>query len=115
MNHSSKFAILLIGFAFHAAGAEADYVNKYCGGVIEYVLPDNTRVDCLTETHAIEYDWDYKWAEAIGQSLHYSRLTGKKAGIVLIVSPGSNGKHVSKVAAIIDYYNLPIDYWLIDK
>ncbi len=35
---------------------EADYVVHHCKGEIEHVLLDRTRVDCLTETHAIEYD-----------------------------------------------------------
>ncbi len=63
---------------------EADWVNAICTGQIEYRLSDKTRVDCLTDTHAIEYDFQHKWAEAIGQSLHYSLMTGKKAGITLI-------------------------------
>jgi hypothetical protein len=70
---------------------ESDYVNEYCphwGGQIEYVLEDRTRVDCLTDTHAIEFDWCKKWAEAIGQSLYYSKMTGKAPSVVLICSPG---------------------------
>lgn len=73
--------------------AESDYVNYYCTqwkGVIEYVLPDRTRVDCLTDTHAIEFDWCRKWAEAIGQSLYYSKMTGKTPQIVLICKPNEN-------------------------
>jgi hypothetical protein len=46
---------------------ESDYVNLHCKGQIEFVLPDKTRVDCLTDTHAIEYDYGRKWAEAIDQ------------------------------------------------
>jgi len=62
---------------------EADFVDAHCTGEIEYVLADKTRVDCLTDTHAIEYDWGKKWAESLGQALFYSAMTGKKAGIVL--------------------------------
>jgi hypothetical protein len=63
---------------------ESYYVEQYCAGQIEYVLQDRTRVDCLTEEYAIEFDWCNKWAEAIGQSLYYASLTGKKPKIVLI-------------------------------
>jgi hypothetical protein len=42
------------------------------------VLPDGTRCDCLTDTHAIEFDFGNKWAEAIGQSAYYALQTGKK-------------------------------------
>ncbi|HIE73089.1 MAG TPA: hypothetical protein EYQ06_02245, partial [Flavobacteriales bacterium] len=38
-----------------------DYYNRlFCkemGGQAEYVLPDRSRVDCLTSTHAFEADW----------------------------------------------------------
>jgi hypothetical protein len=69
---------------------EADYVDEHCprwGGQIEYALEDRTRVDCLTDTYAIEFDWCKKWAEAIGQSLYYSKMTGKAPAVVLICSP----------------------------
>ena len=36
---------------------EADYVDHHFKGKIEHVLPDRTRVDCLTDTYVIEYDW----------------------------------------------------------
>lgn len=66
---------------------EADYVDEYCpqlGGQIEYVLEDRTRVDCLTDTHAYEFDWCKKWAESIGQALYYSKMTGRSPAVVLI-------------------------------
>jgi hypothetical protein len=47
---------------------------------------DETRVDLLTPTHAIEADYPRKWAEAIGQSLYYAELTGRKPGILLLVA-----------------------------
>jgi len=50
------------------------------GGAVEHRLHDGTRVDILTATHAIEADWSHKWAEAVGQSLYYSLITGKKPG-----------------------------------
>ena len=36
------------------------YQEKWCqahGGQVEVVLPDGTRCDCLTDTHAIEFDF----------------------------------------------------------
>jgi len=33
------------------------YQEKYCTEESEAVLDDGTRVDCLTATHAIEYDF----------------------------------------------------------
>lgn len=45
---------------------------------------DNVRVDIETRYYAIEVDFSRKWAEAVGQSLYYAHLTGKRPGIVLI-------------------------------
>jgi hypothetical protein len=91
---------------------EDDYVNAYCLGIVEHRLPDKTRVDCLTDTHAIEYDFARKWAEAVGQSLHYARMTNKQAGIVLIKKRGGQ-KYVDRINAMITHYNLPITLWVI--
>jgi len=93
----------------HAAGSEADYVNAHCQGVIEYRLPDRTRVDCLMPDHAIEYDYGKKWAEAIGQSLHYAMHTGRRAGIVFINLDNSDMYGVERARKLIGHYNLPID------
>ena len=44
------------------------YQVKWCEaqkGQIEVVLKDGTRCDCLTDTHAIEFDFGSQWAEAI--------------------------------------------------
>ena len=59
------------------------YQQKWCEahkGQVEVVLPDGTRCDCVTETHAIEFDFGNNWAEAVGQSAYYSLQTDKKAG-----------------------------------
>ena len=67
--------------------AEAEYQNYWCSnhnGITEYELKDFTRVDCLTETQAIEFDFANKWAECIGQSLHYGLMTHKQPACVLI-------------------------------
>jgi len=64
-------------------------------------------VDCLTEEYAIEMDFGGKWAEAIGQSLSYAAMTGKKAGIVLIV--GKKGdRYIARIQKIIDVHSLDI-------
>tara|TARA_R110000744_G_scaffold359176_1_gene466433 strand:- start:2 stop:406 length:405 start_codon:yes stop_codon:yes gene_type:complete len=96
---------------------EADYVGNHCQGKIEYRLKDTTRVDCLTNTHAIEYDFAHKWAEAIGQALHYAAMTGKKPGIVLIVDPTVRGtRYLARLKSALD--SIPcvkIDLWLIES
>jgi hypothetical protein len=78
MNKKTKrimFVIWLVIAFFPVAFAsnvhpEAYYQDKWCSvnkGQTEYRLEDNTRVDCLTDTHAIEFDFAEKWAESIGQ------------------------------------------------
>lgn len=88
---------------------ERYYQEKNCDdGVTEYRLPDRTRVDCLTEEYAIEDDFGSKWAEAIGQSLHYARLTGRKAGIHLIMEKRSDNRYYNRLMDNIKFYDLPI-------
>ena len=105
-------AILWSGLAVSAT--EKDHQVKYCAGIIEYYLPDRTRVDCLTESHAIEYDYGRKWAEAIGQSLHYAQMTGKEAGIVIIYKGQKDDKYIARMNKVISRYSLPIEVWTVD-
>lgn len=92
------------------------YQDNWCNGKgqSEVILSDNTRCDCLTSTHAIEFDFGSKWAEAIGQSLHYASRTGKRAGIVLILEQNSDLKYFVRLNETINRFKLPIDVWLID-
>ena len=86
-----------------------DIAAKKYSGQTEVVLPDGTRCDIVTETHAIEVDFADKWAEAIGQSLNYSFQLNKKAGILLILESSKDEKHLIRVQGIIEHYKLPID------
>ena len=66
---------------------EKEYQNVWCAqhnGTIEYILADKTRVDCLTDDYAIEFDFAYKWAEAVGQALYYALKTNKNRGLCLL-------------------------------
>lgn len=94
---------------------EADYVNHHCKGEIEHVLSDKTRIDCLNDDYAIEYDWGKKWAEALGQSLYYSAMTGKKAGIVLIVNKRTKDRYLKRLNKAIESHGLDVTVWTIDK
>lgn len=95
---------------------ESWYQDSWCQrakGTPEFVLADRTRCDCLTEEHAIEFEFGAKWHEAIGQSLYYSLQTGKRAGIVLILENISDRKYWIRLNSVIQHYNLPIDAWEI--
>ena len=70
-----------------------------------------TRCDCLTETHAIEFDFGSNWAEAIRQSAYYALQAGKKAGIVLVLETIKDRKYRIRLNTTIDHFGLPIDTW----
>jgi hypothetical protein len=117
--------ILLFGLVLFFAGCstttksvhhkEKYYQTKLCNrldGVMEYRLPDRTRVDCLSDDYAIEVDFAKKWAESIGQSLYYADMTGKKPAVGLIV--GSKDKRFEKrLNRIAKKYNIKV--FLIKK
>ena len=93
------------------------YQTLWCdeqNGRAEVLMADKTRCDCITATHAIEVDFAQKWVEAIGQSLHYARLTGKEAGVLLILKDSSETKYASRLRDNINYFDLPIRVWTID-
>lgn len=79
---------------------ESDYVNAYCKGQIEYRLTDRTRVDCLTEEYAIEFDFAKKWAESIGQSLYYAKMTNKKPAVAIIVKSEKDKHYIERIKKI---------------
>ncbi|MCL6270031.1 hypothetical protein M3P05_08815 [Sansalvadorimonas sp. 2012CJ34-2] len=109
------FVTLLLHAAQPAQAAREFWYQKvWCegkGGKVEHELPQGPRVDCLTKTHAIEMDFARKWPEAIGQSLHYSLLTGLEAGIVLILKSPGETHHIHAARKVIKHYQLPIKLW----
>ena len=118
--------LCLVFLAFPVAGSlakkkpvslpEKHYQEQWCNkaqGQIEVVLPDKTRCDCLTATHAIEFDFGAKWAESIGQSLYYGLQTGKQPGVVLILKKQKDYRYWLRLNSTIQHYKLPIDTWMI--
>jgi len=90
------------------------YQEHWCAanqGNVEVILPDKTRADCITATHAVEFDFGEKWAEAIGQSLYYALQTGKRAGVVLIIETPDDRKYFIRLNSTIEHFKLPIDAW----
>ena len=81
---------LLLALPLFGKQSERYYQEKFAreiGGQVEVVMRDGTRCDILTATHAIEVDFARSGQRAIGQSLHYSMLTGKRP-----VSPLAQGR-----------------------
>ena len=97
---------------------ERYYQNIWCkenNGQTEVKLIDNTRIDCLTSTHAIEFDFASKWAEAIGQSLHYAYMTNKTPAIVLIIEKEADFKYYNKIKPLCEQYNIDLKYTTAPK
>lgn len=71
------------------------------------------RIDCELPNYSVEVDFaSGKQYEAVGQALYYSLLTGKKAGIWLIVEKHSDMKHAVRMVRNIRGNNLNITVWL---
>lgn len=91
---------------------EKYYQTQLCndlGGMMEQSLLDRTRVDCLTDEYAIEVDFAKKWAESVGQSLHYAEMTNKKPGIGIIVSNNQKDKrHLKRLKVLAFKYDIKI-------
>ena len=90
---------------------EQYYTDQWCldkGGNTKVTLPDDTRPDCVTYAHAIETDFADKWAEAIGQSLHYARMLDLPPAILFIIEKPSDQRYLERVDMILRRYNLDI-------
>ena len=92
--------ILLLLLSFPVFASERDIQELWCEDEKEYVLPDRTRVDCLTEEYAIEIDFASKWAQGIGQSLYYAKMTGRKPGILIILLKPKDCRYVERIKKI---------------
>lgn len=94
---------------------EKYYQNIKCDeldGVTEYTLSDRTRIDCLTDIYAIEFDFADKWAESVGQALYYALKTNRRPGIALILeNPTRDMKYAHHLADIAAKYDITV--WLI--
>ena len=87
---------------------ERDYVAQYCDGIREFALSNRTRIDCLTDKYAIEFDFAYKWAEAVGQSLQYAYATQRDPAISLILESGTDMRFVDILVPLCDTYGIKL-------
>jgi len=124
-------AVAVLGVLFATGGAHADsereLADRYClgaGMATEVTMPDGTFADCLSATHAIEVDFTHKWAESLGQALHYALWTAdplwqvdelgpRRAGIILLCvsSEDTCTDHFVRMFRIIEQYALPVTIW----
>jgi len=93
MTYKFFIIFLLLLFSANAEAArlhpERFYQQIWCdehNGKVEHILPDRSRVDCLTEEYAVEVDFADKWPpKVIGQSVFYAQMMDKKPEVVLIM------------------------------
>ena len=48
---------------------------------------------------------------AVGQSLHYAKMTREKPGILLIVEGSKDKKYLTRLKNLIEYHQLSIKIW----
>ena len=100
------------------SSSEKSINTRWCdsrGGIAEFRTKDGTYVDCLTDTYAVEAEFDNNWKEAVGQSLHYAESTNKRAAILLIKRQKSKKDYYSELERVIIKYQLPIRIFVIDQ
>ncbi|MBP7211943.1 hypothetical protein KBA27_03830 [bacterium] len=113
---TKKFLILIILLLISSAKVFSAHLNpekfyqaRWCNahnGIMEYKLFDATRVDCLTDTEAVEFDFAKKWAEAIGQSLYYGKITGKTPTIGLILETPADKRYYERILPLCYQYGI---------
>ena len=109
------FLLIFLGITPAYSFLEKDYQNVWCGinnGKTEVMLPDKARVDCVTQTHAVEFDFAKKWGESIGQSLYYASVLNKSPGVVLIMeNPDKDSRYLKRLETVAQKYGITI--WTI--
>ena len=78
-----------------------DALAAALGGKTEVRIPEG-RVDVLTETEAIEVDFQHKWKEGLGQCLVYGGSTGKKPVLALITYAKTPEEMQAGTAALLE-------------
>lgn len=117
--------LLLLAFFIETASAAAPenkhahskkwYQESWCrehGGTLDATLPDQTRADCVTNTHAVAFEFAPDWAKALGHALYYSLQTGKKPGVVLVVEDEKQDlRYWIRLNTTILHFKLPVETW----
>ena len=115
------FALLLTALPVGAGHLhqEKEYQGAWCakaGGVTEYLLDDKTRVDCLTDTLAVEFDFASKWAECIGQALYYGQQTHRQGACVLILENKEKDlKYLKRLQNVADIDGVRLKIFTMDE
>ena len=96
--------------------SESVYQEYWCnkrGGILEYELPDSSRVDCLLPKYAVEFDFAKKRDECLGQALRYATYTDKQPACCLILEKKKDIKYLRQLRYTIKKQNLPVKIFTI--
>ena len=97
--------------------SEADYRDWWAkqlpNALTEVRMPDGTRCDIVSSSHAIEVEWAYKWYEGLGQSLWYAYQRNKTPGIVMILRSEEDRKFVIRLKTLAKHHNIKVDVWVV--
>ncbi|MBI4045778.1 MAG: hypothetical protein HY371_03080 [Devosia nanyangense] len=99
---------------------EIEVQKRYCAGLqINQHLSDGSEVDCVKGDLAIEVDFTDHWAQAIGQSLHYARLTQTRPSIILVcndtVSTATCERHLTRMIDTLNYWRIGMLVWFCNS
>jgi len=111
-------SILVFSICMNTYASEKEISSRWCDehkGIAEFRTINATYVDCLTSEYAVEVEFDYKWKESIGQSLHYAQATGKKPAIVFVRRQKSRVDYYTQLIDAITHHRLDIRIYFINE
>lgn len=91
-----------------ALAGEREIAENHCKGESEVVQVDFTRIDCIENGYAIEYDYASKWYNGVTQCMHYGLISGLKPSLRLILRRPNDQVYVDRAVEVIFHYRLPI-------
>lgn len=113
---SLLFIILLTIPALAQKKNEAFYRDQWAKankGKTEVRLPDGTRCDVVTKTHAVEVEWAHKWYEGFGQALWYGFQLNKKPAVVMILRNEKDRKYLFRIRSLAAHHGIDLKVWTI--
>lgn len=113
-----RFGLVVFVFAWLTAPGQAleESQVQECickQGRMEVATPAGTYVDCLLDDYAVEVDPSDRWAEALGQALHYALETKRSAKVVLYCESEQDNdalcyRHALRLEQTIKGHGLPV-------
>lgn len=97
--------------------SEINYAAQFCmaeGGVLEKVLPDNSRPDCSTDTHVIKADFGDEARKSVNQVERYMyHDPEKRKGGILLILENDNKRYIQKLCEVMAEKDVTADIWIM--